>query len=171
MKKYYLLSVLISLVSLQLYSFVIRVDVNGTGDALTIQSGVNLAVDGDTVLVYEGIYSGDVRIEQKTITLGSLYIIDGDTLHIYNTIIDGEDTYCGIRVNNCLAGIDSTSIIGFTIKNGKSDWDEFTPLTFGGGIAVANSHAIISDCIIYHCRAYQGGGIGTRSSLVKFDKQ
>ena len=36
----------------------IYVDMNGGGDYLTIQEGINAANDGDTVLVADGIYTG-----------------------------------------------------------------------------------------------------------------
>ena len=34
----------------------INVDLNGGGDYLTIQEGINAAIDADTVLVYPGTY-------------------------------------------------------------------------------------------------------------------
>jgi len=47
----------------------IIVDQTGAGDYLTIQEGVNLANDGDVVLVFPGIYRESVKIEEKKLHL------------------------------------------------------------------------------------------------------
>ncbi len=160
-----LVSVMLSLLC-GLYSAIWQVDQSGAGDALTIQAGIDLSVSGDTVLVSEGIYTGQIILESKVITLASLFYADGDTTHIANTIIDGEDIRTGIKILNCRQGVDWTQFIGFTVRNGRSDWVEYETRSIGGGIAVYNSYLRISDCVIYNNRAYQGGGIGTYSSFV-----
>ena len=166
MKKEVLLLLVIIIIGYSLSAVTWIVDQSGNGDAVTIQAGIDLSSAGDTVLVYEGTYTGEITINNKVITLASLYIADGDTTHIANTIIDGEDTRTGIKVLNCRQGDLWTQIIGFTIRNGRSDWTEYDTRSIGGGIAVYTSNLQVSDCIIYHNRAYQGGGIGTHSSLV-----
>jgi hypothetical protein len=146
---------------------IITVHSDGTGEVLTIQEGINIAANSDTVLVGTGVWMGDIVINYKRIILGSYFIIDGDTTHIGNTIIDGEDTRTGIIVNSCSGSIDTLKVIGFTIRNCRSNWN---PMSFrytnGGGIGIVNSVAVISDCVITECRAYVGGGISVLNSLV-----
>lgn len=150
----------------ELVSVCWMVNPDGTGDALTIQEGIDMSVSGDTVLVAEGIYPGDVRITGKRITLSSLFLVDADTTHISNTVIDGQDSTCCIRVLDCTPGDNQVRIIGLTIRNGRSDWTNFGDYTIGGGIAAVNSQIEISDCSIYYCRAYWGGGVSAFSSII-----
>lgn len=42
---------------------------DGSGDFLTIQEGVNAAVDGDILIIYPGIYNENVEIMNKELTL------------------------------------------------------------------------------------------------------
>jgi len=166
MKKEILALALLLFITKGIYAITWVVDLNGTGDAITIQAGIDLSVSGDTVLVMDGVYTGEIVISNKMITLASYYFADNDTTHIANTIIDGEDTRTGIKILNCIQGANWTQVIGFTIRNGRGDWVEYDDLSIGGGIAVSYSMVRISDCIIYNNRAYQGGGIGTMYSFV-----
>ncbi|MCK5330582.1 MAG: hypothetical protein KAK01_04170, partial [Candidatus Marinimicrobia bacterium] len=63
---------------------------DGTGDYTTIQAGINAAVDGDTLLVYEGTYVENIIFNGKSIVVGSEILLDADTSHISRTIIDGN---------------------------------------------------------------------------------
>lgn len=166
MKKQILLLLIISVTLTCVSANTWIVNHNGSGDAATIQAGIDLSVSGDTVLVADGVYTGVIIIESKMITLASYYIIDSDTTHIANTIIDGEDIRTGIKVLNCRQGTAWIQILGFSIRNCRSDWVQATDQAIGGGLAVLNSMLMLSDCNIYHCRAYEGGGIGTYSSFV-----
>ncbi|HLE33064.1 MAG TPA: hypothetical protein VJB38_10680 [Bacteroidota bacterium] len=90
------------------------------GDRPTIQSAVDRARVGDTVLVDEGRYVENVRIN-KNIVVASRFILDRDTSHISRTVIDGSrpaDKRHG-SVVTITGGTDTTCVVmGFTILNG-----------------------------------------------------
>ncbi|HOH97319.1 MAG TPA: FlgD immunoglobulin-like domain containing protein [Candidatus Cloacimonadota bacterium] len=146
---------------------IIVVASDGSGQVSSIQSGINMAAVGDTVLLSHGVWSGVAVIDNKPITIGSYYIIDGDTTHITQTIIDGEDTRTGIIIKNCGGAVDTLSVIGLTIRNCRSNWYPHTSdYSIGGGIGIGLSVVNVTRCVIYHNRAYFGGGIGVSRSFV-----
>ena len=65
-------------------------------DYPAIQEGINASVDGDTVLVADGVYYENLSIDRE-ITLASHFIIDGNISHRDSTIIDGSN-YDGVGV-------------------------------------------------------------------------
>ena len=69
-------------------------------DHPTIQAGIELAEECDTVLVAEGTYLENINFLGKGITVASRFILDGDTSHISRTIIDGSGA-----INNCTTGV------------------------------------------------------------------
>lgn len=86
--------------------------INVPGDFPTIQEGIDACLDGDTVMVAAGIYSGAGNREIST--AGKAIIVMGADGAI-NTIIDGEGTYTGFSIAN---QEQSTTVIqGFTIRN------------------------------------------------------
>ena len=86
------------------------------GQHSTIQSAIDAALDGDTVLVAPGIWSENLSIDNKAVTLASLFHTTGDSSHIGNTIIDGGGG--GFVIEIGAAAGPTTSIIGFTVRNG-----------------------------------------------------
>jgi len=116
------------------------------GDYTTIQAGIDAAVDGDTVLVADGTYTGfgnrDLDFKGKAIILASENGAE-------NCIIDCESEGRGF----CFYKRESSDSIldGFTIKNGWSDK--------GGGISCTNSSPTIRNNIIIANFALDGGGI------------
>lgn len=109
----------------------------------TIQSGINAAQNGDTVLVADGSYYEQISFLGKAITVASNYIMDGDPIHIDSTTLDGSRLPFGNgSVVLFTSGEDTTSIInGFTIQHGKGTLDGI--YLFGGGIYISNSGAKI----------------------------
>ncbi len=113
----------------------------------TIQSAVNAARVGDTILVDDGLYYENLRIN-KNIVLASRFILDGDSLHILRTVIDGSkprDKHFGSTI--LVKGSTDTScvILGLTIQGGTGMraliWMD-TPVVYwmvGGGICVERS--------------------------------
>lgn len=86
--------------------------INVPDDYPTIQEGIDACLDGDTVMVARGIYTGPGNREIST--AGKAVVVMGADGAI-NTIIDGEGTYTGFNIDN---QEQSTTVIqGFTIRN------------------------------------------------------
>ena len=97
-----------------------------------IQDGINAAVNGDTVLVADGIYKG---IGNKNLSFKGKNIIVTSVNGAESTIIDCENNGRGFHLSG---GQDSSAVIsGFTIINGAVD-------TYGGGIYCDGSFPTIS---------------------------
>ena len=168
-------------------SFIISETIYIPDDYPTIQEGIDIAVDGDTVLVSQGTYTENL-ILQKSIVLTSYAIfddlsdgwitVDEDSLyqvantHIANTILDGynpNDPQSVILINSppsnpCI----SPEIFGFTITDGSGtivvvDDEE---QVMGGGIFINNAlpsinYNFIKDCNCDDrgCSIRSGGGV------------
>jgi len=159
--KTHLLPLIIFLfISHSLFSQIITIKQDGTGDFTTIQEGINVSIDGDTVLVYPGTYYENILYGGKEITLASLYLTTQDKSYINNTIIDGNQNGSCVRI---MSGEDeSTVLCGFTIQNGNGYSDDM----IGGGLYIKNSSITIQFCIIKNNFAHYGGGIYCTNSNI-----
>lgn len=125
----------------------------------TIQAGINAAVDGDTVIVALGTYTG-AEFRGPRITVRSIDPNDPDI--VASTIIDCNSAFSIGFGFGCGSGTTST-IAGFTIINGTQGIrciqasptitncvisGHTTPLNGGGIWCVDNSSPMISNCII-----------------------
>ncbi len=131
--------------------------INVPADQPTIQEGINVAVDADTVLVQPGTYVENINYNGKLITIGSLFLTTQDTTYISQTVIDGNQNGSVVKLEN---GEDSTAVLcGFTITNG---YDYFIN---GGGIYCSNSSPSLVNVTITNNYAEQcGGGIYCENS-------
>jgi len=123
------------------------VTIHVPGDYPTIQAGINASVDGDTVLVADGTYTGegnrDIDFTGKTIVVMSE---NGPG----SCVIDCQNSGRGFYFHS---GESSTSIVhGFTITNGDA-WPD------GGGIICSSSSPTISNNIITGNRVAMWGEV------------
>ncbi|MHC4945053.1 MAG: right-handed parallel beta-helix repeat-containing protein, partial [Planctomycetota bacterium] len=116
-------------------------------DYPTIQSAINVSMEGNTVLVSPGTYFENIKFKGKAIVLKSE---QGPTV----TVINGVQSGPVVRFQNG-EGPDSR-LKGFTITNGKAET--------GGGILCNQSSPVISDNIIQGNLADFGGGIQCNES-------
>ena len=118
-------------------------------DASTIQEGINLAQNYDTVIILPGVYYESLLIDSKSITLSSSFIFSNDTSFINNTVINALGNNYVIKILN--STVDSTKIIGLTIQNAND------------GIATSYSKTIISNNKIINCVDGIDYGSGSKS--------
>lgn len=150
--------------------------INIPADQPTIQSGINVAVNNDTVLVQPNTYFENINFSGKLVTVASLFLTTQDTSYIYNTIIDGSQPANPERgsVVTFESGENSTSILsGFTIQNGIgniSTWIEIGVIAqCGGGISCTDSSPTLYNLRIINnsladCGINFGGGISCYNS-------
>jgi len=121
----------------------------------TVQKGIDLAEDGDTVVVLPGTYTGDgnrdIDFKGKAITVRS----EGGPR---TCIIDCQGSWKEFhRGFDFYSGEDTNSVLeGFTVTGGYADW--------GGGIRCGGGGPYIRNCVIVANVAYEGGGLATGSS-------
>ena len=161
MRKVFFLTLLF-LVSI-CYSEIIEVDIEGGGDYLSIQSGIESAGFGDVVLVYPGRYYENIDYLGKTISVVSLEWQTGERHYIHETIIDGN------QQSSCVCVIESEGngilLQGFTITNGIG-YVFSGNKRYGGGLCIQYSEISITNCIIENNEAYSGGGMSIVYSQV-----
>jgi parallel beta-helix repeat protein len=150
--------------------------INIPADYPAIQQGINVSVNGDTVLVQPGTYMENINFNGHNIVVGSLFLTTGDTGYISQTIIDGDYDDVVVTFENDES--DPCMIAGFTIQNGRLLYYDIIPVggilchysnpeirnniiinNLGVGIACDNSSATIRDNIISYNQGMAGGGI------------
>ncbi len=135
------------------------ITLNVPTDYATIQSAIDASINGDTIIIADGTYSGEgntnLDTKGKSITIQSK---NGPE----NCIIQGSYDVRGFHFNS--GETNSTVLSGLTIgwaghENNGLD---------GGAIACENnSSPIIDNCIIQDNRSYSGGGIWIKESSPK----
>lgn len=108
------LAFMVLLSSQIVFGNVLMVDINGSGDFVTIQAAIDASVNGDTVLVQPGTYFENINYNGKNICVISSAGAD-------STIIDGSQpqNFKYRSVVTFVSGEDRTTLFsGFTITGG-----------------------------------------------------
>ena len=147
----------LSLICVNTPIFALIIDV--PADRPTIQSGIDAAKDGDTVLVADGIYRGEgnvnIDFKGKLITVKSQ---NGAKV----TIIDCEEEIetRGFTFHN--EETNDSVLDGFTIRNGVYE--------LGGGIYCNNASPTIKNCVIaWNTAAKNDRGTGRGGGIYCFN--
>ncbi|MCF7794173.1 MAG: hypothetical protein K9N09_09995 [Candidatus Cloacimonetes bacterium] len=166
MKKYFLLLALIC-VNSWLHSTIWEIKQDGTGDFTTIQEGIDFCTDGDTLLVYPGAYYENLVIEEKYLTIGSLYLTTGNENYISQTILDGFHNGSVFIIQSVQTG--EVYICGFVIQNGKGSGS--SAHNKGGGVYGDESIIGLEKNIIQNNTAEStGGGVYGDESTIRLEK-
>jgi Right handed beta helix region/Bacterial Ig domain/Domain of unknown function (DUF5123) len=120
-------------------------------DQPTIQAAINVANDGDRVLVAPGTYFEHIDFSGKSITVTSE---SGPQL----TIIDAGNTDPVVRFTSG-EGRDSV-LNGFTLQNGRTNFGGGGAPPDGGGIVIQSTSPTITNNVITNNHASRGSGIG-----------
>jgi len=142
-------------------------------DYPTIQSGIDASVDGDTVLVASGTYTGngnrDIDFKGKAITVRSeagpeTCVIDCQSFNYFDQQGLQQEFHRGFHFHS---GEDLRSVLdGFTITGGWSpQWDDY-----GGAILCDSAGPRIMNCVIDGNRAGYGGGIAILDAAVRLER-
>jgi len=123
------------------------------GDYPTIQAGIDAAMNGDTVLVSDGTYTGDgnrdIVVQWKAITVMS---VNGPENCIIDCQGSAQDNHRGFYFHN--EETENSVVNGFTITNG------YLSVLHGGGIyCSSNCSLTVMDCTISGNTADSGSGI------------
>jgi len=125
------------------------------GDQPTIQAGIDAAVNGDTVLVADGTYTGD---DNRNLDFyGKAITVESENGPEY-CVIDCEDTGCGFYFNSGETA--ESRVEGFTITGGAGIYDY--AYYRGGGIYCRYSSPTISHCIFTGNTTSFGSGLFCR---------
>jgi hypothetical protein len=115
---------------------------DGTGDAPTIQAGIDSAAIGDTIMLANGTYTGPGN---RDISVPRLLTLRSQSGTPDSCVIDCEGLGRGLNLGNL------EILEGVKITNGFAEQ--------GGGVYMQLVSPTISNCIFSNCEAVDGGGM------------
>lgn len=127
-----------------------------------LQDALDQSVDGDTVLVLPGVYTGHFGILDAGVTLAGRHLFSGDSSDISATVLDGGGTGSVLRIRS--AGQRVATVHGLTLRNGLGATEGSGFSESGGAVDLEeNSNATLRWLNIEHNRAPRGGAILTHT--------
>jgi predicted outer membrane repeat protein len=136
-------------------SLVSAVDRLVPSDYPAIQSAIDAAVNGDTVIIDPNTYTGpgnrDIIVQNKTITIRS--IDPNDPNIVAATVIDCQGTPSDNHRGFYFYYLSNSALNGLTVKNGCA--------FYGGAVYCTGRSALISNCILTGNAAFTGGAINS----------
>jgi hypothetical protein len=130
--------------------------------ATNLQQAIDVAAEGDLVLVTNGVYQTGGRLVPAGTVTNRAAIDTAVTVQSVNgpavTIIQGYQmpgTTNGASAVRCVYLADGAALLGFTLSNGATSG----AFDYGGGVWCASTNAVLSNCVLTaNCAVYQGGG-------------
>lgn len=126
--------------------YLVRPD--GTGDFPTIQAAINASVNGDEILLADGVFSGpgnrDMSYGGRAITIRS------QTGNAVACIIDLTDPFAGHRAFQFYSEGSNSILRNVTIRDGLS--------SSGGAVYMVNASPTFSQCYFVNCSVSGNGG-------------
>ncbi|MGE4619120.1 MAG: right-handed parallel beta-helix repeat-containing protein [Planctomycetota bacterium] len=123
----------------------------------TINQAMDVAINGDRILVAPGTYSGMISFQGKLVEL----IAQGGP---EVTFLDGSGTFDSVVVMDYV-GI-GARLSGFSIQNGFGTDCGDPAAPCGGGVLVLEGEPIIEDCIFSQNTSSRGGAIYAENSAL-----
>ena len=153
-------------------------------DKPTIQAAIDIAIDGDTVLLAPGTYTGagnsQINFPAKAILLNSELGADSTSLVGANNVIVSFDP--GVDTSTIINGLTFTNSgvpLFETSASPRFEHCVFSHVTRNGGMILSNSHSIFSDCKFVDLRngcaackdalsGHSGGAVSCGASRIQF---
>jgi hypothetical protein len=128
--------------------------------ATNIQDAVDAAVDGDQILVTNGIYETGGQVVYGSLT-NRVAITKAVTVQSVNgsavTIIQGNPVI-GDNAVRCVYLTNNATLSGFTLTQGATTTGDSFQQNSGGGVLCESTNATVTNCIISGNFAVGGGG-------------
>jgi parallel beta-helix repeat protein len=138
------------------------VEPDGAGEFPTIQSAMDVASYGDTVLVMPGVYHDCTHVDSHgrlcCVLLTPGVCLQSQTGQPADVMIDAQQLG---RVIFSQFGDSLTIIRGFTVTGGLGG--SFGLDRYGGGLLCEYTQTLIESCVLSGNSSYSGGGIACRS--------
>lgn len=138
--------------------------------ATNLQDALDVAVDGDTVLVTNGVYNaggriapGDTTLKTRAVVTNAVTVISVNGPEV--TLIVGQPHSTGGLGDTAVRGVylpTNSVLSGFTVTNGftRSSSSATTASYVGGGIRCEGTSSLVTNCVVVgNSAAMRGGGI------------
>jgi predicted outer membrane repeat protein len=133
----------------------------------TIQEAIDAALDGDTIMVASGTYTGDgnydIRFNKKAIIVRSAKGPDSTIIFCGGTSADPKRAFIFTGKE------DTNSVVeGFTIDHGYAT-DESINDGWGGAVYIQYSSPRFTNCVFTGCKSKYGGAVACRTAAPIFE--